>query len=133
METLQQVLPQTGIYKMTTIAQIQRFIQRKRNRSNPVPFKEISLEVSARYGDGSFFFTPGQLSLIMDGKWDPEPEHIRSAYRLGARTCPTCKQKIRQPRAPKEPTELPPHLKWWRMELSAAARNEYIMMLFEDL
>lgn len=115
--------------KMTTITQLQNFIKRKRNRRHPMPYKDIALEISERYGDGSYFFTPGQLSLIKDGKWDPEIKEIRDAYNLGPRRCSSCHQKIRPPRARSQPVELSEHQRWWR-GLTPEQRNDEIKIMF---
>ena len=110
---------------------LQRFILRKRQRRKPVHYKEIAEQLRERYSDDSYLFTPGQLALIEKGRWDPEPSHIRRAYRLGPRTCPTCHQKIRTPRNPRPAIQLTDAQVWWR-SLHSEQRNFYIESIYQN-
>lgn len=115
---------------MTSLGQIQTYINRRRNRKKPVPYHVIADELRERYSDGSHTFTPGQLSLIASGKWDPSDPDIRVAYGLGPRVCPTCGQKHRKPSS-RKPRQLTQSEEWWR-SLKPEQRRFYIQLIYEN-
>ena len=113
------------------LLQIQRFILKQRQRRKPVHYRQIAEQLCERYGNGSFTFTPGQLALIEKGRWDPESQIIRQAYKLGARTCQTCHQKIKLPRNQRPTVLLTDAQVWWR-SLNSDQSNFYIESIYQN-
>lgn len=116
---------------MDRLTKIRIHIHRRRYQRKPMTFREIALEVADRFGDGTYTFSPGQLSLILLRKWDPEPEHIRKAYKLGPRACTACGHKHQTRRAKPASRELTPSERWWK-SLKPEQRRFYIQTIYEN-